>query len=112
MLITVSWIVATGRDWVPLQTWRVLALAALLYVAHAAATLAAVLPHDSAVAARSLGRWLVRTAGVTATGLGVGLFGLVLASNLETVPSLIGPIVGTLLAGVIVGLIVWQLRRR
>jgi hypothetical protein len=95
-----------------LALWRVLALAATLYVAHCSAAMAAVLPHDCAVAPGTLARWASRTLLVLATSLAVGAVGMALVGQLQSVSSIIGPIVGSLLAAGIAGLMAWQLRRR
>lgn len=108
--IVVTWIVTTYLDGAA-SLQRLLGLAAALYVAHAAAAFAAVLPSDTAVAASAILRWGLRTSMVLAVSLGVGVGGLAVASRLPPAHSLVGPIVGTLVAGGIVGLIVWLTRR-
>ena len=91
---------------------RVLGLAAALYVAHTAAALAAVLPHDTAVDPPALGRWALRTTLVLATSLRLGAAGLTVADALPRDQSLVGPLVGSVVAAGIVGLIAWLVRRR
>jgi hypothetical protein len=91
---------------------RVLTLAASLYVAHAAAAIAAVLPHDCAVAPATLGRWAMRTLLVTAVSVAIGVVGMALVGQLHAVQSSIGPIVGSLVAAGIAGLLAWLLRGR
>jgi hypothetical protein len=92
-------------------TARVLVLAAALYLAHSCAALAAVLPHDCVVAAGTIGRWASRTLLVLAASLALGALGLALVGQLQSVSSIIGPIVGSLIAAGIAGLLAWQLRR-
>lgn len=91
---------------------QVLLLAAALYVAHAAAALAAVLPHDTAVAPQALARWALRTASVLVVSLGLGVAGLFVGAWLPPQPSLIAPVLGSLLAIGLAGLIAWLVRRR
>jgi hypothetical protein len=90
---------------------RVLVLAAALYIAHSCAALAAVLPHDCVVAADTIGRWASRMLLVLAASLALGALGLALVGHLRSVSSIIGPIVGSLIAAGIAGLLAWQLRR-
>lgn len=108
LLIAGVWAVATSDP--PL--WMALALAALLYVAHAAAAFAAVLPYDCAVAPGALLRWAGRTASVVVASLAAGAAGMALTGAVPLESSVLGPIVGSLVAAAIVVLIVWQLRRR
>lgn len=103
-----AWLVSTSDP--PL--WMVLALAALLYVGHAAAAFAAVIPYDCAVAPGALLRWAGRTASVVVASLAAGAAGMALTGAVPLPSGVLGPVVGTLLAVGIVALIVWQLRRR
>ncbi len=111
--IAVVWLVATTAfdDSAP-SLWRVLGMAAALYIAHAAAAFAAVLPHDCAVAPSALGRWAVRTLLVVAVSVGLGSAGMALLDRLPAESSMAGPIVGSLVAAGLAGVIVWLVRRR
>lgn len=112
LAIVVTWLFDTiAYDNLAPTTGRVLTLATSLYVAHATAAIAAVLPHDCAVAPIALGQWAVRTLLVIAVSLAIGLVGVVLVGQLPTVQSSIGPIVGSLVAAGIAGLLAWLLRR-
>lgn len=108
LAIAGAWLVSTSDP--PL--WMVLALAALLYVGHAAAAFAAVIPYDCAVAPGALLRWAGRTASVVVASLAAGAAGMALTGAVPLPSGVLGPVVGTLLAVGIVALIVWQLRRR
>jgi hypothetical protein len=113
-LVTVAatWVAATTTDAVAVSLWRVLALAGVLYAAHAAATFAAVVPHDCALAPSALRRWAIRTVTVVAVSLGLGGSATVLLDRVAVTPNVLGPIVGSLLAAGVAGLFVWFLRRR
>jgi hypothetical protein len=106
------WLVATTFFNLNVSLSRVLGLAAALYVAHAAAALAAVLPHDAAVAPAALGRWALRTLVVLAVSLGVGVGGLFVAGALPPQQGLVAPVLGSLLAIGLAALIPWLVRRR
>jgi hypothetical protein len=58
--IAIGWMVATTVFEEPVAAWRLITLAALLYLMHITAALAAVLPYDTVVAPAVLGRWLLR----------------------------------------------------
>ncbi len=108
LVVAGIWLVSTPDP--PL--WKVLPLAALLYVGHAAAAFAAVIPYDCAVAPGALLRWAARTGSVVVASLAVGAAGMALTGAVALPTSVLGPIVGSLVAVGIVALIVWQLRRR
>jgi hypothetical protein len=91
---------------------RVGLLAAALYLMHAAAALAAVLPYDCVVAPGVLLRWLRRISAVLGLSLLVGLGGMVITGALPAVRSVVGPIVGSVVAAGLTGLLAWHLRRR
>jgi hypothetical protein len=91
--------------------WRILALAAVLYVAHASAAFAAVLPLDCAVAASALRGWVMRTAFVVSVSVALGGGGLVMAGQVPFARGVVGPVVGALIAAGIALVLAWQLRR-
>jgi hypothetical protein len=91
--------------------WRVVLLGASLYLAHAAAAFAAVLPHDVAVAGAALGRWALRVAAVLGAGLGLGVVGMVVVGQLTVTPTVLAPIAGVLVAAGLAGLLAWLARR-
>jgi hypothetical protein len=106
------WLVATIGYGVAADLARVGGLAACLYLTHSAASVAAVLPYDAVVPGRVLRRWAGRVATVLVAGLGVGVGGMALVGLLTQIPSVVGPIVGSVVAAVLVGVTAWQLRRR
>jgi hypothetical protein len=107
-VIGLVWVV--GESHPPL--WRVLGMAATLYVAHASAAFAAVLPHDCAVTGSAVARWAVRTLLVIAASLALGGAGMAVLGPLPPVRSILGPIAGSLFAAAIAGLIAGLVRRR
>jgi hypothetical protein len=106
------WLIATIGLGEAVALPRVGLLAAALYVMHAAAALAAVLPFDCLVAPGVLVRWLRRVGLVLGLSLLVGLGGMAVTGQLPAVPSIFGPIVGSVVAAGLSGLLVWHLRRR
>jgi hypothetical protein len=106
------WLVATIGYGVGTDLARVGGLAACLYLTHSAASIAAVLPYDAVVPGRVLRRWAGRVATVLVAGLGVGVGGMALVGLLTQIPSAVGPIVGSVVAAMLVGVTAWQLRRR
>jgi hypothetical protein len=107
-----AYVISTIAFDVPITLWRVALLTALLYVMHSSAALAAVLPYDCAVAPGVLGRWYGRTLGVLGVSLAVGLSGLFLTEHVVAVRSVAGPIAGSVVAAILVGVLAWHVRRR
>jgi hypothetical protein len=106
------WIVATLALGESTGLVRVGALAAALYVMHAAAALAAVLPFDTVVAPAVLYRWAGRVLSVLGGSLVVSLGAYALASQVPTARSVVGPGVGSAVAAGLVGFLAWLLLRR
>ncbi len=96
----------------PPTAWRVLAVAALLYVAHTSAAMAAVLPHDTAVSPGTLRRWALRVLAVLGVSAFVGVMGMALAGQGLVSTGVIGPAVGVLISVVVAAIIARQLNRR
>jgi hypothetical protein len=104
------WLIDTiGVSSIPVG--RLAVLAGSLYVMHSATAIASVLPYDAAVAGAVLGRWARRVAVVTAVGVGVGLAGMALIGQLPAQRSIIGPIVGAVVAAALVAVLALQYRR-
>jgi hypothetical protein len=109
--IGVVWLAATTFTDLDMSSARVLGLAAALYVAHAAAAFAAVLPNDTAVNRGALARWALRTSLVVVASVGLGALGLVAAAWLPQAQGILAPLVGSVVAAGIVAVIVWLARR-
>jgi hypothetical protein len=107
-----GWLVATLSEVVAPDPARVAVLAAALYLMHAGAALAAVLPHDCVVSPGVLLRWGLRVGSVVAVSLAIGISGMIGATQLTSARSVVGPIVGSIVVASLVGLLVWQVRLR
>ncbi|MEV7984006.1 hypothetical protein [Micromonospora sp. NPDC085948] len=112
-LVTVGgWLLATDGYGRPVALWRLLAVAALLYLAHTLCALAALLPYDAVVDPALISRWLLRAGGVL---LGTAVLGVLLLqaagmggeAGYQWVTLL-----GLLLAVGTAALLGWLLRRR
>ncbi|MEU8288125.1 hypothetical protein AB0C01_27710 [Micromonospora sp. NPDC048905] len=112
-LVTVGgWLLATDGYSRPVALWRLLAVAALLYLAHTLCALAALLPYDAVVDPALISRWLLRAGGVL---LGTAVLGVLLLqaagmggeAGYQWVTLL-----GLLLAVGTAALLGWLLRRR
>lgn len=114
LLLTVfAWLVTSiAFEDGPVSIGRVAAIGLSLYLTHACATLAAVLPYDSVVSPGLLARWALRTGAVLALSLGFGAGAMAVLDQLRPVQSVVGPIVGSVIAAGLAGLLAWHLRRR
>jgi hypothetical protein len=109
LLVAAIWLFTSTAS-APL--WKVLAMVTLLYLAHASAAFASVLPHDCVVAPSALRLWARRTALVVVVSTGIGAAGLGLTGQVQIPRSAVAPIAGSLVAIGMVALLTWQLRRR
>ncbi len=107
LLTATAWLVSTILFDDSVLAWRLVALAAAMYLVHSLAALAAVLPYDAVIPPGALAAWLVRASSVVAVSAGLGLFALVEARRLVGPTYLLASIGGVAVAG---GL-VWVLTR-
>jgi hypothetical protein len=106
------WLVSTIAYAVPAGLVRIGGLAACLYLTHAAASFAAVLPYDTLVPGRVLRRWAGRVGTVLVAGVGLAVGGMALVDLFSEVSSAVGTIVGSLIAAALAGLLAWHVRKR
>ncbi|MGK5738395.1 hypothetical protein [Micromonospora sp. URMC 103] len=112
LVAVAGWLLAADGYGRPFALWRLLALAALLYLAHTLCALAALLPYDAVVDPALITRWLLRAGAVVLAAavlgvllMGVGGLGGTAGHQLVTVA-------GLLVAVGVAALLGWLLRRR
>jgi hypothetical protein len=111
MLAVLAWLVRTIWFEPDTALWRLLLLTAALYVSHTGAALAAVLPYDALVTPGVVGRWLRRTSVVVGFSLALALAMVTIAGQLQSVSSVILPVLGIIVAAGLAALLAWLLRR-
>lgn len=107
-----GWLLATAGFDRPIALWRLLAVAALLYLAHSLCALAALLPFDALVDPDLIARWLTRAGAVVLASavLGILLVWLGEAGGGRGFQTM--TVVGLLVAVGLSALLGWLLRRR
>jgi hypothetical protein len=110
--VVAEWLLTTIGFGQPVGLVRVGLLAAAIYLVHTGAALAAVLPYDCVVPRSVLLAWAGRVGSVLAAGVLVGIGGMVVAQFLPSARTVAGPIVGSVIAAGLAGLLAWHLRRR
>ncbi|TDB70369.1 hypothetical protein [Micromonospora sp. KC721] len=112
-IVTVGgWVMASAGYDRPIALWRLLAVAAFLYLGHTLCALAAVLPYDALVDPDVLVRWLARAAAVILATWVVGVVLAWLGGIGDAAGSQAATVVGLLVAVGGSGLLGWLLRRR
>lgn len=103
----VGWLLSTTVFDDRVLAWRLVALAAAMYVVHTLAALAAVLPYDAVIPPGVLAAWLVRASLIAAISASLGILALIEARRL------VGPtyVLASIGAVLITGLLVWVLTR-
>jgi hypothetical protein len=96
----------------PVTFWRLVGLAAALYLGHSLTALAAVLPYDAIVEPEVLARWLSRAFLVVAASAALALALLVGSAVWGGEPLLIASLLGLGVAVGLAALLAWLLRRR
>lgn len=112
LLTAVGWVVAIDGYGRPVALWRLLAVAAALYLTHTLCALVAVLPYDAVVDPGVIVRWLLRAVAVLlATAvLGVLLVQLAGVGGEQGLSSV--TMAGLVVAVTMAALLGWLLRRR
>ena len=111
LLAVIEWMVSTVGHGTPATLVHTGVLAAALYATHSAAALAAVLPYDAIVAPGVLLRWLARTGAVVVSSLALALGGMAVLQQLRPAPTLVAPVIGSVVAAALAGLLAWHVRR-
>ncbi|MER7442136.1 hypothetical protein ABTW73_15250 [Micromonospora avicenniae] len=107
-----GWLVAADGYDRPIELWRLLALAALLYLAHTLCALAALLPYDAVVDPDVITRWLSRAGAVVLGASVLGVLIMVAGGLGGTAGHQLVTVGGLLVAVGVAALLGWLLRRR
>jgi len=94
LVVVGGWILDTTWYEERVALWRVLSIAALIYLGHTLAALAAVLPYDAIVTIDVLTTWLLRAAAVVLISAVLTVIALGLASALAGSAFLIATLIG------------------
>lgn len=111
MLAVLAWLARTIWFEPDTALWRLLALTAALYVCHTGAALAAVLPYDALVSPGVISRWLRRTGIVVGASLILAVVLVTISGQLQSVSSVVLPVLGIIVAAGLAALLAWLLRR-
>ncbi|PWU54534.1 hypothetical protein DLJ47_12840 [Micromonospora sp. S4605] len=112
-LVTVGgWLLATDGYGRPIALWRLLAVAAVLYLTHTLCALAAVLPYDAVVDPDVLVRWLIRAGAVVLAAAVLGVLLVEVAGAGGDGGFQLVTVAGLLVAAGLTALLGWLLRRR
>ncbi|MEU5947405.1 hypothetical protein ABZ793_17810 [Micromonospora sp. NPDC047465] len=112
-LVTVGgWLVATDGYGRPIALWRLLTVAAVLYLTHTLCALAAVLPYDAVVDPDVIVRWLARAGTVLLGAFVLGVLLVEVGGLGDGAGSQLATAAGLLAAVALTALLGWLLRRR
>jgi hypothetical protein len=111
LLTVFGWLLSTLGYGEPVQFWRLVTVAGLLYLAHSLAALAAGLPYDAVVAPEVLAGWLVRALLVVAASAMLALVVLVVGEVVRGGGYLAASLVGLVAAIALAAVLAWLLRR-
>ncbi|MFF5174445.1 hypothetical protein ACFY3U_17640 [Micromonospora sp. NPDC000089] len=112
-LVTVAgWLLASAGFGRPIALWRLIAVAALLYLGHTLCALAAVLPYDAVVDPDLVVRWLTRAGAVVLASAVLGVLLSWLGDFGGGGGFRAATVAGLLVAVGLSGLLGWLLRRR
>ncbi|MEU4245271.1 hypothetical protein [Actinoplanes sp. NPDC026619] len=94
MAVVAGWLIDTTGYGAPVELWRVLSIASLLYLGHTLTALAAVLPYDGVVNLDVVGGWLMRAAAVLLVSAVLTVIALALSADLAGGAFLVATLVG------------------
>jgi hypothetical protein len=107
-----GWLLSTTGYGEPIVLWRLVGLAALLYLTHTLAALAAALPYDAVVAPEMVARWVSRALAVVLGSAVLSVLLLFAAGRGGDDPFLVAALAGLAVAVAVAALLAWLLRRR
>ncbi|TDC33471.1 hypothetical protein E1211_19070 [Micromonospora sp. 15K316] len=107
-----GWLLAADGYDRPVELWRLLGLAALLYLAHTLCALAALLPYDAVVDPDVITGWLLRAGAVVLAASVLGVLVMVAGGLGGTSGHQLVTVGGLLVAVGVAALLGWLLRRR
>jgi hypothetical protein len=107
-----GWVVSTTAYGDPVQFWRLVVVAALLYLVHNLAALAAVLPYDAVLDPAVVRGWLSRAGLVIVLTVGVALFTVAVPQLVGRGHYLLASLAGVALMAAAAGYLAGLLRRR
>lgn len=105
LVAVVGWLMSTTLYADPVNPWRLIGLAGLLYGAHTLAALAAVLPYDAIVSPAAVGGWLTRGLAVVAGSATVSMGLLVVTGRAAGQAFLAASLAGLALAIALIALL-------
>ena len=113
LVAVAGWLLTTSAApaGAPVPVWRLLALAALLYVMHSLAALAAGLPYHAVTAPEVLAGWLLRAVGVAAGAAALGAVLLAAVTAMDARPLLAASLTGLVVAVSVAALLTFLPRR-
>jgi hypothetical protein len=112
VLTMLGWLASTSAYLEPVTYWRPVLLAALLYLLHTLAALAAVLPYDAVLSPGVLSGWLRRYGVVVLLTIVVAMFTLLIPQYVAGQRYLVASLAGLALMIALAGYLAALVRRR
>lgn len=112
LVAVAGWLLSTGGVGASVPMWRLLALAALLYLMHSLAALAAQLPYHAVTAPEVLAGWVLRALAVAAGAAALGAVLLAAVTAMDARPLLAASLTGLVVAVSVAALLTFLPWRR
>lgn len=112
LVAVAGWVISTIWYDDPVELWRLIALASLLYLTHSLAALSALLPYDAYIPAEVTARWLSRALAVVLGSAVLTVLLLSAANQGGDRDLLVAALAGLAVALGATALLAWLLRRR